>query len=221
MHAASDLSPYTHFGQIAPQRAALLVKEHYSKHGEGVKSYLEESVVRRELSDNFCFYEPNYDNLQGAAGWAAAMMPRPVTARAQAATPRTQAATPCAQVGARLSRAPLDGSARARLQPRAARDLADARGHLECRADAARADGQDARLHAHVLGQEGAAIGSRATVCGSPSLLGNTFTHLHTPSHPLTHPYTPLHTLTHPYTPSHTLTHPYTPLGARVVAGRC
>ena len=43
-------------------------QEYYSKHGEGVKSYLEESVVRRELSDNFCFYEPNYDNLDGAAG---------------------------------------------------------------------------------------------------------------------------------------------------------
>ena len=70
VHACSDLSPYTHFGQIAPQRAALLVKAHYSKHGEGVKSYLEEAIVRRELSDNFCFYEPNYDNLQGAAGWA-------------------------------------------------------------------------------------------------------------------------------------------------------
>ena len=66
VHACSDLSPYTHFGQIAPQRAALLVKAHYSKHGEGVKSYLEEAIVRRELSDNFCFYEPNYDNLQGA-----------------------------------------------------------------------------------------------------------------------------------------------------------
>ena len=70
VHACSDLSPYTHFGQIAPQRAALLVKAHYSKHGEGVKSYLEEAIVRRELSDNFCYYEPNYDNLQGAAGWA-------------------------------------------------------------------------------------------------------------------------------------------------------
>ena len=68
--ALSDLSPYTHFGQIAPQRAALIVKAHYGKHAEGVKSYLEESIVRRELSDNFCFYQEHYDSLEGAAQWA-------------------------------------------------------------------------------------------------------------------------------------------------------
>jgi deoxyribodipyrimidine photo-lyase len=27
-------------------------------------------VVRRELSDNFCFYQEHYDSLEGAAGWA-------------------------------------------------------------------------------------------------------------------------------------------------------
>lgn len=32
--------------------------------------YLEEMIVRRELSDNFCHYEPNYDNLAAAAEWA-------------------------------------------------------------------------------------------------------------------------------------------------------
>lgn len=26
--------------------------------------------VRRELSDNFCFHQPQYDSLDGAAGWA-------------------------------------------------------------------------------------------------------------------------------------------------------
>ena len=36
----------------------------------GVKSFLEESIVRRELADNFCFYNASYDSLQGAAGWA-------------------------------------------------------------------------------------------------------------------------------------------------------
>ena len=29
-----------------------------------------QAVVRRELSDNFCFYNPRYDSLTGAAGWA-------------------------------------------------------------------------------------------------------------------------------------------------------
>ena len=33
-------------------------------------SFLEESVVRRELSDNFCFYEPKYDSLDACVAWA-------------------------------------------------------------------------------------------------------------------------------------------------------
>lgn len=68
--AASNLSPYLHFGQLGAQRMALMVKEHHRKHSESVKSFLEESVVRRELADNFCFYQPHYDSLEGAAGWA-------------------------------------------------------------------------------------------------------------------------------------------------------
>lgn len=35
-----------------------------------VDSFLEEAVVRRELSDNYVYYEPNYDNLEACAGWA-------------------------------------------------------------------------------------------------------------------------------------------------------
>ena len=31
---------------------------------------MEEGIVRRELADNFCFYNPHYDSLKGAAGWA-------------------------------------------------------------------------------------------------------------------------------------------------------
>lgn len=35
-----------------------------------MESFLEELIVRRELSDNYCHYEANYDNLRGAAQWA-------------------------------------------------------------------------------------------------------------------------------------------------------
>ena len=67
----SDLSPYLHTGQLGAQRMALLVKQaNSSSTSDGVKAFLEESIVRRELSDNFCFYQPQYDSLQGAAGWA-------------------------------------------------------------------------------------------------------------------------------------------------------
>lgn len=37
---------------------------------EGVDAFLEESVVRRELSDNYCFYTPNYDTLDACYPWA-------------------------------------------------------------------------------------------------------------------------------------------------------
>ena len=66
----SGLSPYYHFGQLAAQRAALEVKKHKKAAPESVDSFLEESIVRRELSDNFCFYEDNYDSLSCASGWA-------------------------------------------------------------------------------------------------------------------------------------------------------
>eukprot|EP00041_Stephanoeca_diplocostata_P022433 m.535033 g.535033 ORF g.535033 m.535033 type:complete len:496 (-) comp22062_c0_seq2:298-1785(-) len=70
-NAASHLSPYTHFGQLSAQRAALFVKRTGGKrYGTATGSFVEESVVRRELADNFCFYQENYDNLRGAALWA-------------------------------------------------------------------------------------------------------------------------------------------------------
>merc|ERR1719231_1681830 len=70
VRALSDLSPYYHFGQISPQRVALLVKEHSKSNPNGTAAFLEESIVRRELADNFCFYQPQYDSLDGAAQWA-------------------------------------------------------------------------------------------------------------------------------------------------------
>ncbi|WP_027721663.1 deoxyribodipyrimidine photo-lyase [Maridesulfovibrio zosterae] len=68
LNATSRLSAYFHFGQLAPQRAALAV----SCTGSGVnqEAYLEELIVRRELSDNFCLYTPKYDSLDAAPQWA-------------------------------------------------------------------------------------------------------------------------------------------------------
>ena len=64
----SRLSGYFHFGQLAPQRAALAVAS--SGKGDDQAAYLEELIVRRELSDNFCLHNPRYDTLQGAPAWA-------------------------------------------------------------------------------------------------------------------------------------------------------
>ena len=68
-NAVSGLSPYLHFGQLAPQRAALAVRD--SRAGQAAKdAYLEELIVRRELADNFCYYCPDYDNFAGFPAWA-------------------------------------------------------------------------------------------------------------------------------------------------------
>ncbi|XP_030502801.2 deoxyribodipyrimidine photo-lyase, partial [Cannabis sativa] len=68
--ALSGLSPYLHFGQISAQRCALEARAVRKASPEAVDSFLEELIVRRELADNFCFYQPHYDSLQGAWDWA-------------------------------------------------------------------------------------------------------------------------------------------------------
>lgn len=66
----SNLSPWYHFGHISVQRCIVEVKKYASKCPDSVKAYLEEAIVRRELADNFCYYQPNYDKLEGAYDWA-------------------------------------------------------------------------------------------------------------------------------------------------------
>ena len=69
LQGQSGLSPYLHFGHLSPQRLALLS----SRSGESantVEEFLEELIVRRELADNFCLHEPNYDSFSGFPEWA-------------------------------------------------------------------------------------------------------------------------------------------------------
>jgi deoxyribodipyrimidine photo-lyase len=65
----SHLSPYLHFGQIAPQRVALEVRDREAPRSS-TDAFLEELIVRRELSDNFCYYCQDYDSFQGFPEWA-------------------------------------------------------------------------------------------------------------------------------------------------------
>jgi len=65
----SNLSPYLHFGQIAAQRVALAVADTAAA-PEARDAFLEELIVRRELADNFCLYNPDYDSTAGFADWA-------------------------------------------------------------------------------------------------------------------------------------------------------
>ncbi|KAA3457664.1 deoxyribodipyrimidine photo-lyase [Gossypium australe] len=68
--ALSCLSPYLHFGQISAQRCALEARSFRKLNAQAVDTFLEELIVRRELADNFCYYQPNYDTIQGAWEWA-------------------------------------------------------------------------------------------------------------------------------------------------------
>ncbi len=65
----SHLSPYLHFGQISAQRVALEVRKK-KVNKESKDDFLEELIVRRELSDNFCFYNSDYDQFSGFPEWA-------------------------------------------------------------------------------------------------------------------------------------------------------
>ena len=65
----SGLSPYLHFGQLSAQRLASMVSQ-AKVPPEAKETFLEELVVRRELADNFCLYEPLYDKFEGFPEWA-------------------------------------------------------------------------------------------------------------------------------------------------------
>jgi deoxyribodipyrimidine photo-lyase len=67
--AQSDLSPYLHFGQISAQRIALEVLKDGAQ-DQNRDAFLEELIVRRELADNYCYYNVDYDNFQGFPDWA-------------------------------------------------------------------------------------------------------------------------------------------------------
>ena len=65
----SNLSPYLHFGQISAQRVALEVRN-CSAGAPSKAAFLEELIVRRELSDNYCHYTPDYDSFEAFPEWA-------------------------------------------------------------------------------------------------------------------------------------------------------
>ena len=62
---------YSHLGHISVQRAILRVREFRSKAKDSVEAFIEEAVVRRELADNFCFFNlDHYDSIKGTNEWA-------------------------------------------------------------------------------------------------------------------------------------------------------
>jgi len=69
----SGLSVYLHFGQISAQRVALDVRNAAAP-PEAKAAFLEELIIRRELSDNFCFHNPDYDTVRAFHPWAQATL---------------------------------------------------------------------------------------------------------------------------------------------------
>ncbi|MCF8056884.1 MAG: deoxyribodipyrimidine photo-lyase [Desulfocapsa sp.] len=65
----SNLSPYFHFGQLAPQRVAWEVEQSNATR-DNKEAYLEELIIRRELADNYCYYADDYDRYSTFPDWA-------------------------------------------------------------------------------------------------------------------------------------------------------
>lgn len=66
----SNLSTWLNHGHISFQRLALGIKK-LNKYATGSASFLEEGIIRRELSDNYVYYAPDdYDSLTAAYEWA-------------------------------------------------------------------------------------------------------------------------------------------------------
>jgi len=67
--ALSNLSPYLHFGQISAQYCAMRVSGSNAPEADR-SAFLEELIVRRELSDNYCNYNTLYSSFDGLPAWA-------------------------------------------------------------------------------------------------------------------------------------------------------
>jgi deoxyribodipyrimidine photo-lyase len=65
----SHMSKYLHFGHVSPIWLALQARKTSAKL-DNIESFVEELVVRRELSMNFVFYNNDYDSYSNLPGWA-------------------------------------------------------------------------------------------------------------------------------------------------------
>jgi len=91
-NSLSDMSPYLHFGQVSSLRVSIKMRQvangsgsdlHLINSGKmpqaedadtkkisSANALLEEMIVRKELSDNFCYYESDYESVSAADNWA-------------------------------------------------------------------------------------------------------------------------------------------------------
>lgn len=67
--ALSDLSPYLRWGNVSAQFVAKQVQDADVPKADR-DAFIEELIVRRELSDNYVYFTKGYDTLDGAHEWA-------------------------------------------------------------------------------------------------------------------------------------------------------
>ncbi len=63
----SRMSPYLHYGMVAPMRIA---REANECSNDGAKKYLDELLVWRELAYGFCFYRSDHGRISALPDWA-------------------------------------------------------------------------------------------------------------------------------------------------------
>ena len=68
-NALSNLSPYFHYGHLSSQRAILEIKK-FKLPQSDKDAFIEQVLIRKELADNFCEFEKNYDYFEGFHPWA-------------------------------------------------------------------------------------------------------------------------------------------------------
>lgn len=71
-HVQSDLSPYIRWGNISAQRIAHEIEQVTGISGESKRAFLEELIVRRELAENYVYYNAEHGTVDGAHAWAKA-----------------------------------------------------------------------------------------------------------------------------------------------------
>jgi deoxyribodipyrimidine photo-lyase len=65
----SNLSAYLHFGLISSRTVYERVKNK-AIFEDSTDKFFDELIIRKELSDNFCFYTENYDSIDAFPSWA-------------------------------------------------------------------------------------------------------------------------------------------------------
>jgi deoxyribodipyrimidine photo-lyase len=71
--AVSGLSPYLHFGQISAQHAVYEASRCDASQ-ENREAFIEELFIRRELAENYCYYNEEYDVFDSLPKWAKATL---------------------------------------------------------------------------------------------------------------------------------------------------